>query len=67
MEGTAGEMAQWLGTLAALPEDPGSIAAPTWQLTTVCNSVRGDPVTPHRQITNAHTFKKQKTKQLGSF
>ena len=33
-------MAQWLGALAALPEDLGSIAGsiPTWQLTTVCHT-----------------------------
>jgi len=36
----AGEMAQWLRALTALPEDPDSIQflAPIWQLTTVCNS-----------------------------
>ena len=33
----AGEMAQWLRALTALPKDPG-FPKPTWQLTTVCNS-----------------------------
>ena len=36
-------MAQWLRSLAALAEDPGSVPAPTWRLATVCNSSsRGD-------------------------
>ena len=34
----AGKMAQQLRALTVLPEDPGSIPALTWQLTTVCNS-----------------------------
>lgn len=34
----AGEMAQWLGALAALPENLSSITVPTWQLTIVCDS-----------------------------
>jgi hypothetical protein len=33
-----GEMAQWLRALAALPEDPGSIPATTWQLLAAYNS-----------------------------
>ena len=33
----AGEVAQCLRALAALPEGPGSFLAPTWQLTIVCN------------------------------
>jgi hypothetical protein len=35
----AGETAQWLGALAALEEDPGSIPSTTWWLTTILNSV----------------------------
>jgi hypothetical protein len=31
-------MAQWLRTLAILPEDGVQFSAPTWQLTTDCNS-----------------------------
>jgi len=37
----AGELVQQLRALAALPEDPGSIPTPTWQLTTI-TSVPGD-------------------------
>ena len=39
-EGAQGaqEMAQWLRTLAAFPEDPGLILNTTWQFTTICNS-----------------------------
>lgn len=33
MKRKAGETAQWLGALGALPEDPGLILASTWQLT----------------------------------
>ena len=38
----AGEMIHQLGTPAALPEDPGSSAAPTQQLPTVCNLIKTD-------------------------
>ena len=34
----AGEMAQWLSTLAILPEDRVQFPTPTWRLTTFCNS-----------------------------
>ena len=34
----AGQMAQWLRALVALPEDLGSILAPTWWFTTICYS-----------------------------
>lgn len=33
-----GERTQQVRALAALPEDPGSTPAPTWQLIAVCNS-----------------------------
>lgn len=35
-ESGAGAMAQWL--LTVLPEDPGWMTTPNWQLTTVCSS-----------------------------
>lgn len=49
-----GEMVQWVGSLAALPEDPDWIPAPTW-LISVCNSSpRGASINLHRQ--QAHTW-----------
>jgi hypothetical protein len=33
-----GEMAQWLGALAALPKDPGSISSTHTATYNVCNS-----------------------------
>ena len=30
-----GKMAQWFGSLAALPEDPVQFLVPTWWLTTI--------------------------------
>jgi len=35
----AGEMAQWLRALTALPEDLSSNPAITWWLTTICNGI----------------------------
>ena len=34
----AREMVKSLRALVVIPEDPGSIPAPLWQLTVVCNS-----------------------------
>lgn len=36
-------MALWLGDLAALPEDSGQVLAPTWWLTTICDSISRGP------------------------
>ena len=56
-------MARCLRAQAALPEDQGSNThEPTWQLTTVCNSVPGDLILSHRhrQNTNVHKIKMNK-------
>lgn len=52
----AGEMAQWVKALAALPKDPGSILEPTWQLTTACNSSsRGYDTLTHTYMPHMQT------------
>jgi hypothetical protein len=57
----AGEIAQQLRALAALPKDPGSISRSTWQLTIVRNSIFRGSDTSHRpmysQNTNVHKVK----------
>jgi hypothetical protein len=57
----AGEMSQWLRTLAVLAENPGSIPSTHKQLTAVCNSRsrESDNLTQktRRQNINAHKIK----------
>ena len=55
------EMAQPLRALTVLPEDLGSIPAPTWQFTIVCNSSSRGPNTHGKLL--RHIFKKKKKKK----
>jgi len=56
-------MVQWLGALAALPEDPGSIPSTHKAF----NPDLGDPTPSHRhtyrQNTNAHKVEKEKERK----
>ena len=63
---TGKDLERWLKLWLYLPEDPGSILSPTWQLTTV--TTNSDDLTPYhkhtcRQNTNAHKIKIVKEKK----
>lgn len=54
----AGDMAELLGTLAALPNHPGSTPSTTWQVTLSATPILGHLTASHRHTcrknTNAH-------------
>jgi hypothetical protein len=61
-------MAQRLRALAAFPEGPGSIPAPTWQLTIICySSSRGTDTLRHASKTPRNIKKNQKNKSSKNF
>jgi hypothetical protein len=58
----AGEMAQWIGAPAALPEDPGSIPNTTWELKLSSSNSRTSGTFPKTQEGKTPGHIKKQTK-----
>jgi hypothetical protein len=50
----AGEMAQWIRALFALPEVMSQFPATTWRLTTICNEIRNPLLVCQQQDAHIH-------------